>query len=36
MSVAFANHLLKAHQIGLTGEDINQAAARITEVTEKP
>ena len=35
MSVAFANHLLKAHQLGLTGKDINQPAARITEATEK-
>ena len=29
MSVAFAQHVLKAHQPGQTSEDVNQAAARI-------
>jgi hypothetical protein len=36
MSVAFARHLLKAHQPRQTSEDVNQAAARIVrETTEK-
>ena len=29
MSVAFAEHLLKAHEPGQKSEDVNQAAARI-------
>jgi hypothetical protein len=29
MSVAFAEHLLKAHKSGQSTEDVNQAAARI-------
>lgn len=33
MSVAFAEHLLKAHQPGQTTEDVNQAAARIVRET---
>jgi len=36
MTVAFAEHLRKAHQPGQTSEDVNQAAARIVgESTEK-
>jgi hypothetical protein len=36
MSVAFAEHLLKAHKPGQTSEDVNQAAARVVrETTEK-
>jgi len=35
MSVAFAEHLLKAHKPGQTTEDVSQAAARIVrEATE--
>ena len=35
MSVAFADHLLKAHKLGQTSEDVNQAAARtVRESTE--
>jgi hypothetical protein len=33
MSVAFADHLSKAHQPGQTSEDANQAAARIVRET---
>lgn len=33
MSVAFAEHLMKAHQPGQTSEDVNQAAARIVRET---
>ncbi len=33
MSVAFAEHLSKAHQPGQTTEDVNQAAARIVRET---
>jgi hypothetical protein len=29
MSVAFAEHLLKAHKPGQTSKDVNEAAARI-------
>ena len=36
ISVAFANHLDKAHEPGQTTEDMNQAAARtVTEATEE-
>ena len=36
MSVAFSDHLSKAHKPGQTSEDVNQAAARIVkEATEK-
>jgi len=36
MSVAFADHLSKAHKPGQTTEDFSQAAARIVrEATEK-
>ena len=36
MSVAFAEHLLKAHQPGQTSEDVSQAATRIVrEATKK-
>jgi hypothetical protein len=36
MTVAFAEHLLKAHMPGQKTEDVNQAAARIVrEATEK-
>ncbi len=36
MSVAFADHLLKAHKPGQTTEDFNQAAVRVVgEATEK-
>ena len=35
MSVAFAEHLMKAHKPGQTTEDFNQAAARVVrESTE--
>ena len=35
MSIAFAEHLAKAHKPGQTSEDANQAAARIVrEATE--
>jgi hypothetical protein len=35
MSVAFADHLRKAHKPGQTTEDVNQAAARVVrEATE--
>jgi predicted small metal-binding protein len=35
VSVAFAEHLMKAHKPGQTSEDVNQAAARIaSETTE--
>ncbi len=33
MSVAFAEHLSKAHKPGQTNEDVNQAAARIVRET---
>jgi len=33
MSVAFAEHLTKAHKPGQTSEDANQAAARIVKET---
>jgi hypothetical protein len=33
MSVAFAEHLSKAHQPGQTFEEVNQAAARIVRET---
>lgn len=35
MTVAFAEHLLKAHKPGQTSEDVNQAAARIVRDTMK-
>jgi hypothetical protein len=36
MTVAFAEHLLKAHKPGQKSEDVNQAAARVVrEATEK-
>ena len=35
MSVAFADHLSKAHKPGQTREDVNQAAARIVRETTK-
>jgi len=35
MSVAFAEHLSKAHQPGQTSEDANQAAARVVREATK-
>jgi hypothetical protein len=35
MSVAFSDHLRKAHKPGQTSEDFNQAAARVVRETTK-